>query len=71
MGPTVFCAEEPLAKGENIFMATAHLIVQTFEQFRNNDNFQELCNQQADLRLGRMGGTQRIVDSINTLIPYK
>ncbi len=65
LGPTVFCALNNLNNPQSIFCDTANLILEIFKRINKDDDLKKICDQQATLRLGKQGGTQRMAKSIH------
>ncbi len=68
LGPTVFCAKNNLNSSSNIYLETSDLILEVLDRIKNDSSFSNLCLKEASLRIGLKGGTQRIVQSINSFL---
>ncbi len=63
LGPTLFCANEDLPNQERL-LQTARLINHLLIQIKEDNYLQQECIRQANLRLGKQGGTTKICQSI-------
>ena len=64
LGPTVFCAEGDSGAASTLD-ASARLTLQLLERSSQDQRLQQRCRQQADERLGSMGGAARMTAAIN------
>ena len=67
LGPTVFCAEGASGKQATV-LATARLVLDLLERSVQDQQLQRLCRQQADERLGSMGGAEQMATAISALL---
>ena len=67
LGPTVFCAEGDSGSASTLD-ASARLALQLLERSNQDQSLQQRCRQQADERLGSMGGAARMAAAITALI---
>ena len=67
LGPTVFCAEGDSGAASTLD-ASARLTLQLLERSSQDQRLQQRCRQQADERLGSMGGAARMAAAITALI---
>ena len=67
LGPTVFCAEGDSGAASTLD-ASARLTLQLLERSSQDQRLQQRCRQQADERLGSMGGVARMAAAITALI---
>jgi len=67
LGPTVFCAEENLKESKDLLLNTARLIVKLYSSIGKDSELASQCLMQAEMRLGRKGGSERIAESINNI----
>ena len=67
LGPTVFCAEGNSGAASTLD-ASARLTLQLLERSSQDQRLQQRCRQQADERLGSMGGAARMAAAITALI---
>ncbi len=63
LGPTIFCASRKFGNKRNFYHQTANLILDLYQR-KDDLELKRQCSEQAILRLGTGGGTERIVDSI-------
>ena len=67
LGPTVFCAEGESGEQATV-LATARLVLDLLERSVQDQQLQRLCRQQADERLGSMGGAEQMATAISALL---
>ena len=67
LGPTVFCAEGESGEQATV-LATARLVLDLLERSVQDRQLQRLCRQQADERLGSMGGAEQMATAISSLL---
>ena len=67
LGPTVFCAEGESGEQATV-LATARLVLDLLERSVQDQQLQRLCRQQADERLGSMGGAEQMATVISALL---
>ena len=67
LGPTVFCAEGDSGSTSTLD-ASARLALQLLERSIQDPSLQQRCRQQADERLGSMGGAARMAAAITALV---
>ncbi|WP_115017711.1 lipid-A-disaccharide synthase-related protein [Synechococcus sp. UW140] len=68
LGPTVFCAEGDSGQPATLD-ATAKLALELLEGSELDKALQRRCRQQAEERLGSMGGADRMASAITDLLP--
>ena len=67
LGPTVFCAEGDSGEPTTLD-ATAKLALELLEGSEQDNTLQQRCRQQAEERLGSMGGADRMASAITDLL---
>ncbi|MGC6482783.1 MAG: lipid-A-disaccharide synthase-related protein [Synechococcus sp.] len=67
LGPTVFCAEGKSGAPDTL-NASAEMALHLLERTRTDQHFQQRCRQQAEERLGSMGGAERMAAALTALI---
>ena len=68
LGPTVFCAEGEQGLPSTLD-ASARLTLELLERSCRDRDLQERCHEQAEQRLGSMGGAERMANAITALLP--